>query len=284
MLIAAGLSIQDPANVPDDAAAHERFLDPQSDFLTLLKIWDAVHDQWEKLRTQNQRRKFCQANLCRRRGLHAQLHAPLAELGCFKLNESNADYAAIHRSVCTGLLAHIATRARRRTSISGRRQPSAHPVSRSALFDRNENYCCTSRPRKNTTHPNPFSATCLDRRGEIVETSQFVRTVAGIDRLWIVQLAPHGSCQVTDQNPHWSVTAGNVLVEERTTFYGMEIRKVKVADGNAAAGDGNFHPSRSSRRILSPGPTPADDENDADDVRVLTSAGRQQPLPPQMRF
>ena len=45
LIIAAGLSIQDPRERPLDnrdaaAAAHKRFADPQSDFLTLLKIWD----------------------------------------------------------------------------------------------------------------------------------------------------------------------------------------------------------------------------------------------------
>ena len=50
--------------------------------------------------------------------------------------------------------------------------------------------------------------------GEIVETSQlFARTVAGIDPLWIVQLAPH-LCKTTHQNPHWSVAAGSVLVND----------------------------------------------------------------------
>jgi ATP-dependent helicase HrpA len=50
LIIAAGLSIQDPRERPLDqkeaaAAAHKRFADPQSDFLALLNIWNAVHDQ-----------------------------------------------------------------------------------------------------------------------------------------------------------------------------------------------------------------------------------------------
>ena len=80
--------------------------------------------------------------------------------------------------------------------------------------------------------------------GEIVETSQlFARTVAGIDPLWIVQLAPH-LCQVTHQNPHWSAAAGNVLVEEKTTLYGLEVRKSEgLARQHQSGGShGNFHP------------------------------------------
>ncbi len=64
LIIASGLSIQDPRERPLDqrdaaAAAHRKFTDPQSDFLTLLNVWNAVHDQWESLRTQGARRKFC---------------------------------------------------------------------------------------------------------------------------------------------------------------------------------------------------------------------------------
>jgi HrpA-like RNA helicase len=91
LIIAAGLSIQDPRERPLDqkdaaAAAHKRFSDPQSDFLSLLNIWNAVHDEWEKLRTQNQRRKFCKQKFLsylRMRewqDLYAQLHDALQDV------------------------------------------------------------------------------------------------------------------------------------------------------------------------------------------------------------
>ena len=148
LIIAAGLSIQDPRERPMDkkeaaAAAHKRFADPQSDFLTLLKIWDAVHDEWERIRSQGQRRKFCRANFLNYQrmrewqDLHAQLHGALEDLGRFKLNESSADYAAIHRSILTGLLAHVATRKERNIYKGvGNRELVMFPGS--ALFDRNE--------------------------------------------------------------------------------------------------------------------------------------------------
>lgn len=64
--------------------------------------------------------------------------------------------------------------------------------------------------------------------GEIVETSQlFARTTAGIDPLWIVQLAPH-LCRSSHHNPHWSAQAGRVLVTEKVTLYGLEIHNRKV--------------------------------------------------------
>jgi len=299
LIIAAGLSIQDPRERPLDnkeaaAAAHKRFADPQSDFLSLLKIWEAVHDQWEKLRTQNQRRKFCKANFLsylRMRewqDLYAQLHDALEELGRFKLNESSADYAAIHRSVLTGLLAHVATRTERNIYQGiGNRQLALFPGS--ALFDRNE------KPRKNVpahkgkSPPQPAATQQPPWivAGEIVETSQlFARTAAGIDPLWIVQLAPH-LCQTTHQNPQWSIMAGNVLVEEKTTLYGLEVRKLKVSYGNinpAEATEIFIHAALVEDALLPSRPGANDDENDHDDTRILSDLSRKQPLPPQYAF
>ncbi|HWH69363.1 MAG TPA: DUF3418 domain-containing protein, partial [Candidatus Sulfotelmatobacter sp.] len=82
-------------------------------------------------------------------------------------------------------------------------------------------------PKKESTHQPPWIVA-----GEIVETSQlFARTVAGIDPLWIVQLAPH-LCKVTYHNPHWSAVAGRVLAEEKVTLYGLDVHQRKVAYGN----------------------------------------------------
>jgi len=299
LIIAAGLSIQDPRERPLDrkeaaAAAHKRFIDPASDFLSLLKIWDAVHDQWERLRSQGQRRKFCKANFLsylRMRewqDLHAQLHGALEDLGRFKLNESNADYAAIHRSILTGLLGHVALRKERNQyQGTGNRLLAMFPGS--ALYDRNERPPKPAARHANQPPPKPASTQQPPWivAGEIVETSQlFARTNAGIDPLWIVQLAPH-LCKTTHQNPHWSVAAGNVLVEERTTLYGMEVRKVKVSHGNinsdeateifirAALVEDDLLPSR--RKVT-------DGESDDDDTRIFRSADKPQPLPPQYSF
>src|ERR1022692_2953843 len=299
LIIAAGLSIQDPRERPLDkkdaaAAAHKRFADPQSDFLTLLKIWDAVHDQWERLRTQGQRRKFCKANFLsylRMRewqDLHAQLHGALEDLGRFKLNESNADYAAIHRSILTGLLGHVALRKERNQyQGTGNRQLALFPGS--AMFDRNER-----KPKPASRNANEPQAKLASTQqppwivaGEIVETSQlFARTVAGIDPLWIVQLAPH-LCKTTHQNPHWSVTAGNVLVEEKTTLYGLEVHKAKVAHCNVNPQEATEIFIRSALvedDLLPSHRRETDEENDDNDTRIFRTANKKPPLPPQYSF
>jgi ATP-dependent helicase HrpA len=242
LIIAAGLSIQDPRERPLEQketanAAHKRFADPRSDFLALLNLWNAVHDQWESLRTQGQRRKFCQANFLsylRMRewqDLHAQLHEALEEIRSVRLNESNAAYEAIHRSILAGLLGHVARREERNSyKGAGNRPLLLFPGS--ALFGRAEKL---AKPAQRNSRPaaKPQKADQPEWivAGEIVETSQvFARTVAAIDPLWIVELAPH-LCKVTHHHPHWSAEAGRVLAEERTTLYGLEVRRRNVAYG-----------------------------------------------------
>jgi ATP-dependent helicase HrpA len=299
LIIAAGLSIQDPRERPLDkkdaaAAAHKRFADPQSDFLTLLKIWDAVHDQWERLRTQGQRRKFCKANFLsylRMRewqDLHAQLHGALEDLGRFNLNESNADYAAIHRSILTGQLGHVALR-KERNQYQGTSSRQIAVFPGSALFDRNEKPPKNLHTHKGKMPPKPVSTQqpAWIMAAEIVETSQlFARTVAGIDPLWIVQLAPH-LCKTTHQNPHWSVTAGNVLVEEKTTLYGLEVHKAKVAHSNANPQEATEIFIRSALvedDLLPSRRRETDEDNDDNDTRIFRTANKKPPLPPQYSF
>ncbi len=244
LIIAAGLSIQDPRERPLDqkeaaAAAHKRFADPQSDFLALLNIWNAVHDEWEKLRGQSQRRRFCRQHFLsylRMRewqDLYAQLHDALDDLGTLRINESNAAYDAIHRSILSGLIGHVARREERNLyKAAGNRDVTMFPGS--ALYERGDRPV-KGRDAKAQKNPPPKPKSNQPPwivAGEIVETSQlFARTVAGIDPQWIYQLAPH-CCKVTYQNPHWSVSSGRVLVEEIITLHGLEVVRRKVAFGN----------------------------------------------------
>ncbi len=299
LIIAAGLSIQDPRERPlaqkeAAAAAHKQFADPRSDFLTLLNIWNAVHEEWDRLRTQNQRRKFCKQRFLsylRMRewqDLYAQLHDALEDLGTLRLNDSNAAYEAIHRSILAGLIGHVARVADRNTyKAAGNRLVSVFPGS--ALYARGE-------PRKKEPTKGPKRAARPDAgqpqwivAGEIVETSQlFARTVAGIEPQWIFELAPH-CCKLVHQNPHWSPSARKVLVEEVVTLHGLEVQRRKVAYGNINPRDATaiFIRSALVEENLLPSRKRPDDETDTDrdDIRVLTSVEEKKPeLPAQYRF
>lgn len=248
LIIASGLSVQDPRERPLDQreaadAAHRRYSDPRSDFLSLLKLWDAVHDEWERQRTQNLRRRFCRTNFLsylRMRewqDLHAQLHDALDGVEAVHLNESNAEYEAVHRSILSGLLGHAAHREERNGyKAGGNRLLTLFPGS--ALYDRGDKNANARRsrgkgPAESANAQPPKEAAPRQPEwivaGEIVETSQlFARTVAGIDPEWIVQIAPH-LCKVTHHHPHWSAAAGRVLIEEKVTFQGLEVRSRRVA-------------------------------------------------------
>jgi ATP-dependent helicase HrpA len=152
LVIAAALSIQDPRERPLDQqakadAAHRRFAHRDSDFLTLLAIWEAYHDEFEAM-TLGKLRKFCTAHFLsflrmrEWRDVHAQLVDTIeggegfddtsvfdgagtdprdsgraARRKAAATPESVRDlamgtpgYAAIHRSILAGLLGNIATR------------------------------------------------------------------------------------------------------------------------------------------------------------------------------
>ena len=241
LIIAAGLSIQDPRERPMDrteeaATAHKRFGDPKSDFLTLLNIWKACHAEWESLRTQNQRRRYCKTHFLsytRMRewqDLHAQLSGALDEIRTLRLNENAASYDAIHRAILSGLLGHVACGTERNIYRTvGNRKVTVFPGS--VLFQRTESKKRGVREQKSDRKKEPSNQSAWIIAGEIVETSQhFARTVAGIDPMWIVNLASHIST-VTREDPHWSASAGRVLISERIILYGLEVHRRKVAYG-----------------------------------------------------
>jgi ATP-dependent helicase HrpA len=91
LIITAALSVQDPRDRPMDKqeaadAAHAKFKDEGSDFLSFLKLWDFYHENARHLST-NKLRKLCQENFLsyvRMRewhDTHRQLHAVATESG-----------------------------------------------------------------------------------------------------------------------------------------------------------------------------------------------------------
>ncbi len=241
LIIAAGMSIQDPRERPLDQresadAAHRRHAHPQSDFLGLLNLWNAVHEPWDSLRTQNARRKFCRQNFLsylRMREwqeVHSQLEEAL-DVDAHRVERAGpTPYEAIHRAILAGLLGHVAHREERNQyKAAGNREVMVFPGS--SMFDRGEPRSRGGQ-RGPKTPPAPKVKSSQPEwivAGEIVETSQrFARMIGGIEPTWILQLAPH-LCKVAHVNPHWSPEAGRVLVEEVVTFQGFEIQRHKVS-------------------------------------------------------
>src|SRR5687768_12819300 len=99
LVLAAGLSLQDPrerAVGSKEAAqqAHRRFANVDSDFLSLLSIWNAYHDEFERLKTQGQVRRFCRSHFLsylRMRewvDVHAQLEDALENVDFTSIGET----------------------------------------------------------------------------------------------------------------------------------------------------------------------------------------------------
>ena len=280
LIIAAGLSIQDPRERPlekqnEAAAAHQRFNHPKSDFLTLLNIWNAFHDTLESLKTQNQSRKFCKNHFLSYqrmrewRDIHAQLEEMVDEMDSnspspakgagaspdqssskvgwssqsqrfqsnSRHNQNEAlsasqerDFAAIHRSILTGLWGHVALRKERNFyQISGNRDVMIFPGS--AMFAKSAENRRGPQPKPAVKESVNNSQPLWIVAGEVVETSRlFLRTVAEIDPLWIVELAPH-LIRRSFVDAHWAPNKGNVLALERVLLNGLVVLERMVPYG-----------------------------------------------------
>ena len=251
MIIAAGLSIQDPRERPLDQpgaadAAHRRFLDPSSDFLTLLNLWNLTAEQWDQRKTQNQLRKFCKANFLSYirmrewRDIYAQLDESVGDLESIGPADPDDDYeavgperppgrgeanaratlaAAIHRSILTGLFGHLGQKTGPNNyRLAGNRNAMVFPGS--VLFERQE-----KKPAAKTASPpakKSFQSAWI-MAGEIVETSRlFVRTVACIDPQWILELGAH-LCKTSHSDPRWDALKARVIVKEVVLLNGLEV-------------------------------------------------------------
>jgi len=240
LVIAAGLSVPDPRERPEEAkeqaaAAHKAFASPDSDFLSLLRIWRAAPEP--DAGSRNALRRFCKGSFLSMtrmrewRDIWRQLREALGDA-----DESTAppdakaasNDDAIHRSILAGLLGHIAMREERNTyKAAGNRQVMIFPGSN--LYDRK------ARQQKPAGGPNAQAEKVRQPQwivaGEIVQTSQlFARMVARIDPAWIPLIGAH-LCQFRHSEPHYNAKSGRVLVTQRTLVHGLEVARQHVDFG-----------------------------------------------------
>ena len=256
LIIAAALSIQDPRERPLDQqqkadTAHRKFTHPDSDFLTLLAIWEDYHDEFEAM-TLGKLRKFCTAHFLsfmrmrEWRDVHAQLEDTLRERDGFtrtsiydgvgrgrevKVALGTPAYAAIHRSILSGLLGNIATRTDEGDYHAAHdRRVNVFPGS--ALFERMER-----KPNPSGGRVPPTKAAAKPKvarwlmAAEIMETARvYARTCARIDPHWVLDLGAH-LLRVAHSEPFWSAEAGRVLVKERRRLYNLELETRSASYG-----------------------------------------------------
>jgi len=224
-VIAAALSIQDPRERPAEGreeadALHARFADPQSDFLSLLNLWNFVRERQRDL-TGNQFRKRLKAehlHVLRIRewqDLVAQLRQAAKAAGVHR-NQTPAEPDEIHRALLSGLLSHIGVRDPRRR---GDPSPPAPRAARSGgyLGARGARFALWPGSVLARRQPDWVMA------AELVETSRlWGRTAARIEPAWLEPLAGHLVRRMYD-DPYWDRRRGSVVAKERVTLYGLPI-------------------------------------------------------------
>ncbi len=211
LVIVSALSIQDPRERPfgqeDSAdAVHARFIDPRSDFLTILKIWSSFRREVGQNYSRSSLRRWCSENFISYRRLQEwiSVHDELLDIvkESIKIPEASkpADYASIHKSLLAGLITRIAMH----EGKGKYRGPKGREI---YIFP------------GSSVKGNPqwiMSA-------EIVETSRtYARMVATIDPSWVEEIAPH-LCSRTYYEPHWDARKGNVIAYEKVMLYGLPI-------------------------------------------------------------
>ena len=257
LVIAAGLSIQDPRERPMDKqqqadAAHRRFVHPDSDFLTLLNVWEAFHDEFETM-SQARLRRFCRdhflsyTRMREWRDIHTQLLDVLKERQDFRMTSAfhgiaeiddkatafgSPSYRAIHRSILAGLLGNIAHLDEETGVYKATQDRRVNLFPGSVLFRREEpkrrpaaDAPARGGPKKGPKTPRWIVAS------EMMETTRlYARTCARLDPAWAYELGAH-LVRVAHSEPFWNVDAGRVMVKQRTRLYGLELDSRSVSYG-----------------------------------------------------
>ncbi len=272
--IVSGLTIQDVRERPEERREeadrlHARFVDPTSDFLTLLNLWNHLREQQRELGSSAFRR-LCRSehlNYVRVRewfDVHRQLSTLVkdAKKGPSRgsgTQQGASDPDAIHRALLSGLLSQIGILDERTAPAGKGHSPAKEPKGRRIAEYRGARGIRFSIfPGSGLRKKSPQAVMAA----EIVETSRtFARTVAAIDPAWAEPLAGDlAKRQVTE--PHWSKDAGAAVAFEKVTLFGVEIiprRRVQFARIDRAASrelfvrhalvEGEWDPTRIDKRV-----------------------------------
>jgi len=212
LILAAALSVQDPRDRPMQEreaaeAAHAKFADDKSEFLSFVKLWrwygeQVAHKQSQRRLVALLRQNFLSPVRLREwHDVHSQLAALVGEQG-WRLNGTDATYEQVHLALLTGLLGNIGMKSEEAGHYQGAREIRfyIHPGSRLA--------------RK---------AGRWVVAAELVETTRlYARCVARIDPAWLERVAGH-LIRKSWSDPRWEKKAGQVVANERATLYGLVI-------------------------------------------------------------
>ncbi|MFN8901250.1 MAG: ATP-dependent RNA helicase HrpA [Lysobacteraceae bacterium] len=208
IVIASFLGLQDPRERPQEAReaadrAHAAFADERSEFVSILKLWDAYRAAHEEL-SQTKLRDWCGQRflnflrLREWRELHRQLILNCEALG-WAQNEAPADYADLHRALLAGLALQTGHRS----------EKGLYEAPRSRKFGLFPASTLASRPP-----PWVLCATLLDT------AKVWGITAAKIEPEWVIDAVPHLLSR-RHFDPHWSRRQGRVQGSEQIGLFGL---------------------------------------------------------------
>ena len=215
LIIISALSISDPKERPFDKAekadqAHLLFHDPESGFLSFLKLWVLLKKEAKDKKSKSLRifcaKYFLSFNRMREwQELYKQLEQMIKELD-YKVSNQDATYQQIHFSLLSGLLGNIGFK-----DSDGYEYLGAHGIKfliGPKLF-RNKNYKWIT-------------------AAEIIDTGKlYAQCIAKIDIRWVEKLSLH----LTDlqySNPRWNKKLSRVDATQKTLLYGLIINPGKI--------------------------------------------------------
>ncbi|MCI4567795.1 ATP-dependent RNA helicase HrpA [Lysobacter sp. CFH 32150] len=208
LAIASFLGIQDPRERPADQRAaadnaHAQFADQKSEFVGILKLWNAYREAHEEF-TQSQLRKWADKHflgflrLREWRELHRQLKLLCDELG-WRQNETPAEYGVLHRALIAGLP----------TQIGNRTERGQYDGPRGRKFQLFPGSALAKKPP-----PWVLSATLLDTE------RVWALTNATIEPDWAIAELPHLLAR-RHHDPRWARSQGRVVGSEQISLFGL---------------------------------------------------------------
>ena len=230
LAIVAGLAVQDPRERPVEKrpqadTLHARFVDPTSDFLSLVNLWNYLEEKRVEL-SSSAFRRLCKSeflNYLRVRewaDVYRQLSSIAKPMG-IRPGAPQVNPDGIHRALLSGLLSHIGIRqdkdaptrpgAKSASGSSAKRMSAEYLGSRTAKFVLFPGSALAKKP--------PVAV----MSAELMETSRlFARMNAVIQPEWAEALAGD-LCKRSYSEPHWEQSQGAAVAYERVTLFGVPI-------------------------------------------------------------
>jgi ATP-dependent helicase HrpA len=217
LVIVSALSCMDPRERPAEKTeaadqAHKHFGDPISDFVWYVNVWRAYHGEWNKTHSQSRMRAFCQSHFLSYTRIKEwrDVHGQLSAMAGLKNVPETGTFETIHKSLLTGLVAHI------------------------AIFNNETKSFKMSHGSSGTVFPGSMLVKKTPpwiMFAEKVETSRlFLRTLSHIDAEWIGEVAPH-LVRRRYSGPYFDEEAGTVRATEQKIVFGLIIDQKNVAYG-----------------------------------------------------